>query len=461
MSAFETSMWRSEVDPALCMSAMVGEQLDRAPDWDRLVEAHRWAVRVAPRLRQRVVEPPLGLGAPRWSDDPDFDLRYHLRHQRLPEGGGWAALYEAVAQIGMTPLDRHRPPWEAVLFEGLPEGRAMYLLKLHHAATDGMGAMALLSRLHSRSREHNPHKPAPPLAPPASVTPWDALGAQVRHDLGAIPRMVRGAGTGLASVLADPVSSVREGAAYVGSLARVLGPTEGGPSPLLAARSRQWALAAVDVPFADLRAAGRAAGGSYNDAFLAAVLGGFRRYHERMGAEMVDAVPTTVPISLRSTGDVDTGNNIATVQVAGPVRTVDPAKRIGEVRAVMRAARDEPAANIIGALSPAVARLPAPVIAGLSGSMAKSNDLQASNVPGVAPGSHIAGARIERMYGFGPLPGCAVMAIMVSYEDVGCIGVTVDRASVTDPDLFRQCLVEGCDEVLALRPRAGGAVARL
>ena len=37
------------------------------------------------RFRRRVVEPPLGLGVPRWEDDPSFDLRAHV--QRADLGG--------------------------------------------------------------------------------------------------------------------------------------------------------------------------------------------------------------------------------------------------------------------------------------------------------------------------------------------------------------------------------------
>ena len=39
----------------------------------------------------------------------------------------------------MAPFDRARPLWEATLVEGLPDGRAAYLLKLHHSLADGKG----------------------------------------------------------------------------------------------------------------------------------------------------------------------------------------------------------------------------------------------------------------------------------------------------------------------------------
>jgi hypothetical protein len=59
----------------------------------------------------------------------------------------------------MTPFDRARPPWEGTLVEGLPDGKAAYLLKLHHVLTDGLGLTNLLSQIHSRQRPRSPRKP--------------------------------------------------------------------------------------------------------------------------------------------------------------------------------------------------------------------------------------------------------------------------------------------------------------
>jgi WS/DGAT/MGAT family acyltransferase len=458
MTPFEAAMWRAEVDPELVMTTMMVEELDSVPDWQRFLSAFEWALELVPRFRQRVVEAPFGLGAPQWSDDPDFDLRYHVRRQRLPDGGGWHEALEAMAQLSMSPLDRNRPPWEAVLFEGLPGGRGLVYLKMHHSTTDGMGLMQLLDELHSDRREHNPDKPHPSQSPLRSLTQWDALGNLVRDDLAAVPGALKGLAGGIADVVRDPVGSARSAVDYAGSLYRVLSPVESPGSPLLARRSNSWKLAAMDVPLPGFKGAAKAAGGTLNDAYLAALYGGFRRYHEAMGEEGVDAIPTTVPVSLRDPSDPHGGNKIATIQIAGPIATVDAAKRIGEVAAVVRSAKDEPAVDVIGLLSPVMARLPAPVIARLSGSMAKSNDLQASNVPGLRRDSYLAGARIERMYGYGPLPGCAAMIAMVTYDDTCCISINIDTRSIAEPDLFLGCLEDGFAEVLALGPDSAATV---
>src|SRR5688500_18837918 len=112
MSPFESVMWRLDAAPMLRVPTLSCEELDVAPDWDRFLAAHEWAVQVAPQFRLKVVEPALGLGTPRWTVDPHFDLEFHIRRQRLPEGGGWPELFEALGQFFATPLDRSRPLWE-------------------------------------------------------------------------------------------------------------------------------------------------------------------------------------------------------------------------------------------------------------------------------------------------------------------------------------------------------------
>ena len=91
-------------------------------------------------------------------------------------------------------------------------------------------------------------------------------------------------------------------------------------------------------------------------------------------------------------------------------------------------------------VAPLLARLPAPLISQLAGSLTKSNDLQASNVPGFQEDLYMAGAKIERVYGLGPLPGCATMITLITHGTTACVGVNLDPAAVTDPELFAECV---------------------
>lgn len=451
MNALETLMWRAEADPRLRSSVCALEELDVTPDWDRLLAAHEWATRLVPRFRQRVVEPAFGLGTPSWVVDPDFDLHYHVRRVRLPEGAGFRELLEAAEQIAMAPLDRARSLWEAVLFEGLPDGRAAYLLKLHHATADGIGFVQVLGELHSRTRRSNPDKLQPLPPRPERVTPTEALVRQLTQDARGLPgACARATGTTLRA-LSRPDRTAVDLARYGGSLWRVLADPDADRSPLLRERSLSWRFQAYDAPFAGLRGASKAAGGSLNDAFLAGLLGAFRIYHEELGRP-IERMPIAIPISVRRADDLEGGNRFAAARLAAPVGVADPAARIEAISALVRSAREEPAIDGLGMVAPALSRLPAPAISLLAGGLTKSNDLQASNVPGMREDRFLAGALIERSYGFGPLPGCATMITLISHRDQCCMAVNLDPAAVTEPERFAGCMVAGFEEVLALAP---------
>jgi WS/DGAT/MGAT family acyltransferase len=418
-----------------------------------------------PRFRQRVVEPTLGIGVPAWVVDPEFDLHYHVRRVRLPDGATFADLLATAEQIAMTPFDRARSLWEATLFEGLPNGRAGYLLKMHHSTTDGLGSIQLLSQVHSGTRDPNPGKPQPLPAEPEDTSAADVMTGQLIRNAERLPLDAFDVAAAGMRALVNPLRAGRDAKNYAASLRRVLGDHGAKGSPLLAARSLSWRWMAFDVPFADLRAAAKAAGGSVNDAFLSALLGGFRRYHIEMGSP-IDRMPIAIPVSVRREGDPAGGNRFAGARLAGPVGIADPAHRIQAIKNLVADARAEPALDpfsapieptmrktgldALGLLAPGLARMPGPLISQFAGALTKSNDLQASNVPGLPGTAYLAGAKIERAYGFGPLPGCATMVTLVSHGETCCIAVNFDPAAVTEPERFARCLLEGFAEVLAL-----------
>jgi len=105
LSAAEALMWRTSNDHRARSTGVMIELLDTEPDWDRLVAAHERFTQRVPRLRERVVEPPLPLVPPAWSPDPHFDLEYHLQRVRLPGDGSMAELHALAAQFTARPFD--------------------------------------------------------------------------------------------------------------------------------------------------------------------------------------------------------------------------------------------------------------------------------------------------------------------------------------------------------------------
>jgi WS/DGAT/MGAT family acyltransferase len=455
MNPLETAMWRAEsADPRLRVNVSMLELLDPAPDWDRLLAAHEWASRMVPRMRQRVVEPTLALGTPTWVTDADFDLSQHVHRVRLPAPGSMRQLLDLVQEFAATPFERDRPLWASLFVEGLADGRAGFAIKSHHSVTDGLGAVQLMIRLHSRTAEHDPQRPEPPVPAAAEATRAGLFAGQVADAVRATPTAALRQGAGLLGALSRPWETASRAAGQAVGAARFLNQSTSAPagSVLLSRRGGDWHFEAIDVPLADLKAGAKAAGGSLNDGLLAAVIGGFRRYHEQHGAP-VDRLSLGFPISLRNKDDPQGGNRFTGAKFAAPMAERDPAARIAAVRQFVlnaRAASAVAADAVPGALAPALGWLPAPVISRVSGRLTSTNDVQVSSIPGVPYPLYIAGSLITHMYPFGPLPGCAAMITLISHVGECCIGINTDTLAVTDPGQLAEDLRIGLDEVIAL-----------
>lgn len=458
MSAFEAIMWRVEADPMLRSTGTLVLQLDSCPDWPRLVAAHEWLVRVVPRFRQRVVDPAYGIGSPTWIDDPEFILDYHLRRVRLPEPGTHRQLLDLVQTIAMSPFDKARAPWESTLVEGLEDGSAAYVLKMHHSTTDGLGIMQLFSRVLSTTPETSGREPPPlPSVPRKAVPrPGELARKNLATSLKALPGGWAKVNGSLLSKARDWISDpakLRESLDYAASAKRVLSvkPIKG--SPLLRKRSLTWRFDSLDFALTDLKSAAKSADATLNDALLAGLMGGFRRYHEQMGVSTPDRMPVGFPVSIRTEADAIGGNRFAGAQYAALINEKDPVMRMRDVQAFVRNIKSEPGLDSLVRVMPVLTRLPLAVATTLTSNMTTAQDAQISNVPGINRTVYIAGARVTHMIPFGPLPGCAMMIAMITHDGRCCLGVNSDRAAVTEPELMMQCIQEGIDEVLDLVPR--------
>ena len=143
MSDSDALMWTIEKDPMLRSTITALAVLDRSPQRALVEQRLEAATRLVPRLRQRVVGNPWSVAPPRWEVDPNFDLAYHLRWLHA---GGTATLADVLRMaepMAMQGFDRARPLWEFYVIEGLDGGQAAVIIKLHHAITDGVGAVKI------------------------------------------------------------------------------------------------------------------------------------------------------------------------------------------------------------------------------------------------------------------------------------------------------------------------------
>jgi diacylglycerol O-acyltransferase / wax synthase len=184
-----------------------------------------------PPLRWQLAQVPFGVAHPSWVDGA-VDLDFHVREFALAAPGDEAGLAEQVARLAAQPMDRSRPLWEAYLIQGLSGDRVALLIKLHHAAVDGVSGAEILGAL----LDESPHgREVPPSPPRRAESVPHPLGMLVRG-LADLPRQQLAAFGAARPALThlDKVTTIRSlpGIAEIASLAGRFAPRKSTGSPL-------------------------------------------------------------------------------------------------------------------------------------------------------------------------------------------------------------------------------------
>jgi diacylglycerol O-acyltransferase / wax synthase len=440
-------IWSIEADPRLRSTIVTLLLLDRSPDWNELVMRFERLSRIVPMFRQRVVPSPPP-APPRWEVDPDFDLTFHLRRLTAAVPGSIDTLLEMARLAAMADFDRARPLWEATLIDGLADGGAALLCKLHHALTDGIGAVEIATTLYDHSDRYE-EKSMPEAPVPAAPRPLAGLQDLVSYEFGLAARVLTGslkvAPVLLANGVRHPVETVTAACSTATSILRTARPIRRPASPIMRQRSKLRRLAVHHVPKEALRSAGNAAGGSLNDAFIAAVAGGLRRHHEKHGTAVSDLV-VMMPISIRTPTDPVGGNRAALMRFDVPAAVADPAQRIRIIHERTSKVRNEKSLAYTQLIAGALNLAPRWYV----GSALRNVDFVASDVAGFPARVFLAGAAVGMQYAFSPTIGAALNVTLLSYVDTCAIGINVDTGAIPDFEVYYDCLVAGFDEVLAL-----------
>ena len=303
-----------------------------APSYEELLTSLRGRLPLVPRYRQKLRTVPLRLGRPVWVDDPNFDLRYHVRRTALPKPGGDEQLSKLMARVMSQRLDRDYPLWEYWLVEGLAHGRWAMISKIHHCMVDGVSGTDLYRVIFDMSPEPAPLVANDERSVAAEPSSW-WLAAQAAMDIVAIP--VREASV-LGDAVTHPVRAVQQAADTVRAIAKLAPAVWPGPGSSLSGptgghRRYTWARASLD----DIKTVKRELGGTVNDVFLAAISGGFRALLFSRGEQPeAHMVPSLVPVSVRAPGEESIyENRVSAVLAHLPVHVEDPVQRLAAVRA--------------------------------------------------------------------------------------------------------------------------------
>jgi diacylglycerol O-acyltransferase len=442
MSDAEGLMWRLEKDPHLSSAFANVTILDRTPDFDQLVRRMDRASHVVSRLRHRVQPMPVNLTAPMWVDDPNFDIHYHVRHMALPKPGSMRQLLDLASLIACDPFERTRPLWQFTVVDGLRGGKSALIEKLHHTVADGETGVQMSLQFLDFERDA---PELPPIDPSVFDRDPEPVNPQANHDLlrdlvaGSL-RMPLGLLRQIRDLLADPTGipdASNAAADTVRGVMSQLGDTEQAHSPLWQQRSLQRRIEVLRAPFDETKAAAKRLGGTLNTAFLAAAADAAGRYHAELGSP-VDELRASMAVSTRTESSGANAFSLARMMV--PTGDMPIADRFAAILAATGAAKESTNSGSLETLAAVAATLPTSLVTRLARQQAQTVDFATSNVRGAPMPLYMAGAQLLENYPVGPLGGVAFNLTLLSYNHSLDMGINLDRAAVTEPELLRKCM---------------------
>jgi len=413
---------------------------------------------IAPLFKKRPFYSIGTLGQWVWTEDKDFDIEHHVRHNALPQPGRVRELLELVSRLHGTMLARERPLWECHIIEGLADGRIALYTKMHHALVDGISAMRLMQSVLTS----DPDKRDMPLPFAAQTTTRTSKAREeAEHNLAAVPMAAMRSAMGLtaeaAGLPAAFIKTLTKGIRNETSALSLHAPKTMFNVNITGSRR----FAAQDWPLERIRAISKASGTTLNDVVLAMCSGAVRGYLEELGKLPDTSLVSMVPVGLKSRGADSMagggGNAVGSVMVRLGTDLADPADRLSSVHRSMKAGKEALGSmtpNQIVAMS-ALGMAPSIVIPmlRLNGIVRPPFNLIISNVPGPRTTQYLNGARLTGTYPVSvPMQGMALNITCNSYADDMCFGLTGCRRSV--PHLQR--LLTYLDDELAALEKATG-----
>ncbi|RZQ59993.1 wax ester/triacylglycerol synthase family O-acyltransferase [Amycolatopsis suaedae] len=387
-----------------------------------------------PQLRRHQRTTLLPPGGATWVEDPHFDPAAHIRLDRVSTlydddplttyAGDWIA----------EPLPMDRPLWDLRLVDGLPGGAVALLLKLHHAVTDGAGAVGIGAGL------------LDPVPVPRRAAPTSCVQRRTaRSPLDALRQ-------GVSSAL----SQAGEGAAIASSVLRAARPYP--VSPIAAPRAAQRRLGFVRLDLADIRRVRAAHGGTTNDVVLTVVAGALRDWLINRGRRADGrTLRALIPVSVRARAGAGAtaGNQLSGYLCDLPVGLDDPVERLRAVRRSMTAAKRGGPTTGAGAFPLLAGRLPAGVhrLATRAAGMAAPLlfDTVVTTVPIPRARLTVGGHPLREVFPLVPLPANQALGIAVAvHRDAVHIGLQANGAAVPELGSLRDAFLKAGERLVQL-----------
>jgi WS/DGAT/MGAT family acyltransferase len=435
MSAVDAAWLHMDKPTNMAMIAGV-MMFDTPIDFERYKAIVEERLLIYDRFRQRVKEPWLRIGLPRWEFDPEFDLDYHLQHIRLADPGDEATLQKLAGAMMSIPLDPHRPLWQFHFVENYYDGCAI-IARLHHCIADGLALVQVLLSMTETA-------PGAAWQPPSPTTPRRRSANLFEP----VTQAVSGVVSTTESLMHESLIAVAHpsrvvDAAKVGALGAIAL-----SKLLLMGQDRKTlfkgqcglekrATWTAPMPLDAVKAVARAMAGTVNDVLLAAVTGALRRYLEENNQAVGGLnIRAMVPVSIRMTNDFrQLGNQFGLVILALPLGVRDPIRRIVVLKQRMDDIKSTPEAFVAFGILNTMGLTPIQIediIVKIFGMKATG---VMTNVPGPRQTIYLAGEPLKRIMFWVPQPANLALGVSIlSYAGEVMIGVATDVGLIPDPE---------------------------
>ena len=401
---------------------------------------------LVPSFRWRLAPVPGGIDTPRWVDDPDFDLGYHVRQATLPAPGGHDELRAFVASQLPGLIDLRHPLWQVVLVDGLADGRQALVWRFHHSMADGAALVTILDRLLGPP----PTRPAPAWRAQSLPGPVRLFAGAVRHQTRAWldgPALLGGAPRRLKA------GDERRGGAPV-AVPRSMGDAPRTVLNRSADAERAFGLARVGL--AELQQVRKAAGTTVSDVVLAVVAGALRAHLLGQGALPDTPLVVNVPVANDPPGAPPrtTGNVFANYFSFLATDEPDPRARLAAIAAANTEAKEQLEVQGRHTLPAWLDRIPPAIASRAStwmsgkqraGTAEPDFNVLVSNVRIADPSWTLGTRPVEQLAMSGPVAdGAGLNVTVTGYGPTVHFALVVNPAAVADP----QGLAERIDDAL-------------
>lgn len=416
-----------------------------------------------------------------WEDDPDFDLRHHLRRVKLPGAGDVDELRRYVSQRFSATFDPDRPLWDMEVIRGvtgLAEGPVTVTFsRFHHALADGIRLVQMMLSLCDSADETalppDVGRAASPgllgtatgvarrttsdvvdLAKSASAfalrVPLAVLHlrpSSFEHglDLALHPGRMLDAATALTSVHNQSVNTVTELTKLLAAGRSVDTSWSGTPGV------RKQVAWVTGLDLAGVKRFGRRHRGTVNDALLAVISRALTRYLDEKDA-LVEEIHWLVPVSLlpldRNLPE-ELGNHFSLIFMSMPLGIEDPTELVSEIRARMTRLKESAEPVVTFGIQWLLAESPSAVAVALTNFFANKGVGVLTNVPGPSTQMTFVGIPVGGALGWAPTSGDQPMSISIfSYNGQVSIGIAADAHLVPDPERISTLIEEEYDALM-------------